>query len=116
MVEQGEVGSGREGEDFAAGTFDAGAELGLVGVGDGNVEIQDGAEMFYFGVIGSGEFEAEDFAAGGCFGGGMDGVAAPFDEKWKEAALVVLEVERLPLEEAAIGAFAGSGCWTFEGD
>lgn len=75
-----------------------GAELGLVGASDGDVEIQDGAEVFYFGVIGGGEFEAEDFAAGGCVGGGMNSIGAPFDEEGEEAGVVIFKIESSPLQ------------------
>src|SRR4029077_17785546 len=46
----------------------------------------------------------------------MKRVGAPFDEEREQAALVVLEVETLPLEELAVGALTRPGPWAQESD
>ena len=91
-------------------------ESWLFGVRDGNLEIEKSGEVVYLGVIGSFEVEANDFAAGGRVSGGVDGVGAPLDEKREKAGLIVLEIESLPLEEAAVGTLARAGIGAVESD
>ena len=97
-------------------TGDASEELGLFTVRDGNVEVEKRADAFQFGAAGSGEFEAEEFAAGGRVGGRVDGVGAPLDEEGEKASLIVVKIESLPLEKAAIGTFARARRGTVEGE
>ena len=66
---------------------------------DGNVEAEKRADALQFGVAGSGEFEAEDFAALGCIGGWMNGAGAPLDEKGKKAGLIVVNDSGALLDE-----------------
>jgi len=46
----------------------------------------------------------------------MNRVGAPFDEERKKAGLIIVEIEGLPLEEAAIGALARAGSRTIESE
>jgi len=106
----------RERHKPAVGTGDAGEELGLFAMRDGNVEVEKRADALQSGVGWSGEFEAEDFATGWRVGGRMDSAGAPLDEEGEKASLIVVKVESLPLEKEAVGTFARPRRGTVEGE
>jgi hypothetical protein len=104
----------RERHKPAAGNGDAGVELGLFALRDGNVEIEKRAEALQCGARASGEFEAKDLATLGRVGGRMHSAGAPLDEEGEKASLIVVKIESLPLQKEAIGTMAralGSSPW-----
>ena len=106
----------RERHKPAVGTGDAGEELGLFAMRDGNVEVEKRADALQSGVGWSGEFEAEDLATGWRVGGRMGSAGAPLDEEGEKASLIVVKIESLPLEKEAVGAFARARRGTVEGE
>ena len=104
-------------------------ELRSWGFGDGGFEGELGGEFGKGGGIGSEKFEAEELAAGGGVGGGVNeagghffvGVCkykprTPLNEEREKAVGVVFQVERLPAEFFAVGAFARTGSRAFGND
>lgn len=96
----------RQRHEPAAWTDDAGQEPWPFAVRDGHVEAYERANAPQLGVVGSREFEEEDFAAWGRVGRRMDSVGAPFDKEGKEASLVVAETEGFPSQDTAVRTLA----------
>ena len=97
-------------------TGDGGAELGLVGFRDGEVEAEQSGLLRERLRTRCGSFEAEERAAFGRVRGGMERIGGPLDEERKQAAAVVMKVESFPLKEAAVRTFPRAGCGTVEGE
>jgi len=89
-------------------------ELGLIAACDGNVEGEKRRNTLQFGAVRYGDFEAEDFAACGRIDGRMDGLSAPLDEEGEKPGSIVLKIESLPFEKAAVGTLARAGCGSIE--
>ncbi len=98
--------------ELAFCTGDGGAELRLVGSRDGEVEA-DNSDLLRERVwIGRGRLKVEQRAAFGRVRGRMKRIGRPLDEEGKQSAVVVFEIERFPLKDTAVGAFARARPWT----
>jgi len=103
-----ERGFGCELYDVAAEGENPGEQFGPCAVSDAEVEVKRLAEALQIRIVRSDKSEARHTATGGSVDGGMNRVGAPFDEEGEEAGVVVFEIESFPLEETAVGAFAGA--------
>ena len=97
-------------------TGDGCAKVCLFGYCDFHVETQDCHRFAKLLRLRGRDFEANNAAASGCIDGGMDSIGIPFDEERKQASVIVLEIESIPLEETTVGTFAGAGIGAVEGD
>jgi hypothetical protein len=68
------------------------------------------------GRIGGEQLEAEELAAGRSVSGRVRRVGTPFNKKGKQTVCVVFQVQRFPMQDAAVGAFARTGSGSFSTD
>jgi len=66
--------------------------------------------------IGGFRRKVADRTSSGRVGGRMNRVGRPLDEKRQEAASVISKIEGLPLQQAAVGSFAGSRSGALKSD
>jgi hypothetical protein len=102
--------------EFAFGARDDGVELRARVLRERGFEVEECDLFVESGWIGSEQLEAQELAAGRSVSGRMRRVGAPFNKKGKQTVGVVFQVQCFPVQDAAIGAFARTGSWSFGGD
>ena len=101
---------------FLTSTPDDSVDSRFGGLGDRDAE-PELVRCFREGIgIRSEEFETFEMAASWRVDRGMRCVGAPFNEKRKQAAMIVFEAERFPMKDFAIGTLARTGLRALEFD
>jgi len=91
-------------------------ELCRGGFGDGDVKAEFSGELAEAGGIGGEELETEELATLWRILGRVEGAGGPFDKEGEQTVVIIFEIESLPVENLAVGTFAGAGSGTVGSD